>query len=332
MKGELLHINHRKEIGQEARYSQELTDFIGIEMEQVEEYLKRTISDAPVSLKHNLYSLSYLYQGRICSTLFLICVKMYQYKKRNLQTARFAASMEVLNMALTAHQFAQKDNNYKSYYQVSDLLGGDYLFSVALFLACDVPQAVKGMTEVINKYVEAEFMPSLGEVDLSRYKRSYLQRLSYQKASILPLSCTLGCWFGGMTSLKKEIAYFAHSLGMIRQVSKELTEFEANYTTWLKNTPRKIIISLPVIYIIEVSPHREALLKTLERSFFHKNERELWEKEIKNSNYRDYIINLLNQNYNRAYLAIDKASSHEGKHYFLEILEKEIKKALFRPV
>jgi len=298
----------------------DMDDVLKDEMKLVEEELKRVISGAPSSLKQTIYRLAYLNSDRICPALYLLSARIFQQNNKKPEShTQLAASMEALNMALSAHE-----NHRKS----SDLLGGDYLFSVALSLACQLPQAVKGMTEVITRYVEGEFIEPLSVFisSNSNLKKWYFKRLSNKEASLLSLSSSLGCWASGGDQVQiKKMAYFAHYLGMGRQLKRDLYHFENSFEKNLKNGNFKVDFCLPVIHVLEISSYKESFQRALECSFVSKKVCDLWKQEIERIGYKDYMVSLIQKNYQEAFKIVNNINSISAKDKnIIDMLLKEI--------
>jgi len=258
---------------------------------------------------------------------------MFKGSKKTKQHIMLAVSLEILNMAFMAHEFAQNNkdvikHNRDKQSQTLDLLGGDYLFSVALSKACCYPQAVKGMTEVINRYVEGEFIkPTLGS-SFSAFKRKYLQKISSQDASLLALSSSLGSWCGEARQPEiKKVALMGHHLGIGRKLKKELADFEKNFCNNMKRVSSGVPVSLPLLYVLEKSNKRETLRKTLERSFTSKYERQLWHQEMEKNDYRNYMHTIIKKSYEASLEALQTIEINTGKEkeLLINMLTEELR-------
>ncbi len=326
MKGKVIDFNTKVEHFRSGKDSlqEELEKHLGAPYKNIEEELKKVVTRSPASIRDSLTSIMYLYQNRICSGLFLLSSRLQGVKKINREATRVAIALEILHLALLSHEFAGREPAGSIPVNVSDLLGGDYLFSEALSLAYETPQVIKGMSEVITRYVEAEFIkPSLSH-NTPGAKKKYLQKLSYRYASLLALCGSLGSWHNGVSQEKvKKIAYFAHYMGIARQVKEELNYFQRSYPKWLRKTPKDIRINLPLLYILEMSPQKEKLIKIMKSSYYQKGDREIWEQEINQVDYSGYILQLINKNYQGALQMLSEFKTSGETTLLKQMLTKE---------
>ncbi len=306
------------------KLQEKLEEYLGTPFLQVEDHVKEVIGRTSDPLKDFLFRLMYLYQNRVCSILFFLAYyQQCRERKVEVDTLRLAAALEVLHLALTAHEFAWGERKNSNSEGAFELLGGDYLFGEALALASDRPRIIKGMSEVVTRYVEAEFM-TLPLKDIPATRKKYLNRLSYREASLLTLSASVGCWRGGGSATQtRKIAYYAHYLGISRQIKRELQEFSWNDKKKLRENPAGLRVTLPLLYALETSWKGEELVKILESGCCTRKQRELLEKEIERSEYQKHILKLLKKNQEKSLQSIEDTRGGKEKDLLKDLATQE---------
>ncbi len=328
MEGKVLDFKPKILSGQNPKsdlFSKKLYDYIYNDMEEVEACLKNITDKCPLVLKQPLSELLYIKGGRLVASLFLIsCLLFGQIRKNQHQ---MAASLEALYLALNIHELLKPDckENDKNQTEIQfskHILCGDYLLSFSLSMIADYPEFVKGMSEIICRNVEASFiessMEAVSKFEPSLYRRTYLQKISHKSGSPFALSCALAGWSCGIPASKIELlAYYGHYIGLAKQIGADLLDFEKNIHRWLVKGRGKLNFSLPLIYMLEISPFREKLLHTLSLNFWGKNERELWEQELNKNEYKTYINTIVHNNCKQAISSLSSFPYGDAKEILL---------------
>ncbi|MEN6350484.1 MAG: polyprenyl synthetase family protein [Syntrophomonas sp.] len=149
------------------------------------------------------------------------------------------------------------------------IYAGDYILARALSLA-----ATYERTDIIDVLAEASMKICEGEVIqmLSCYNvrlglKNYLRRIERKTALLISLSCQLGAMVGNAPSeavfALKKYGYF---LGMAFQVTDDILDIIADEQVLGKPTGSDIrqgVITLPALYALKHSPHREELAALL---------------------------------------------------------------------
>lgn len=315
MEGKIIDFRPREEsriIAGEGNGLGNLFDAVKEEMEEVERCVKEVVGGCPSALRPSLMELVYLKNERLPALLFLACARLFGPLKK--EQYRMGAALETLGLALNIHELLKSNlkmeaNRRENIYN-RQLLGGDYLLSFSLSLIAESPEIVRGMSEIICRNVEGAFMEKVLETtagfDVGIYRKTYLRKISHKSASPLALSCALGGWScGAPPSRVEQLAYYGHYLGLARQLETDLLEFEKSACRRLLEGKGDLVLTLPLIHILETSAFREKLLGMLSMNFWNKKERELWEQEIKGNGYKTYIRKMINDNCKEALASIN---------------------------
>lgn len=306
-------------------------DYLEKEMEEVEEELKKIVEKSPQAFKCLLSELLFLKGERMTAILFLLCSRLLNTSFQKSDPLK-AASLDALYLGLHSQIYLNgivegrmkedldwKDNN--KYEQV-----GRYVIGCSFSRVGGYPEFIRGMTEIVCRNVEASFLSDLNNLplpfDAMSCRKKYLNKVSYQVASPMALSCALSGWTKGVETSKVELmAYFGHYVGLASQIKIDYQ----NFIKVIKELPlneksRKITNTLPVINLLEVSPFREKLLSSLANEFWSKKEQMLWQQEIKRVESMAFIKSLVNRNCQQALQSIDSFPASRAKSLLVELV------------
>ncbi len=305
-------------------------DYLEKEMEEVEEELKKIVEKSPQTLKRLLSELLFLKGERMTAILFLLCSRLLNTSFHKSDPLK-AASLDALYLGLNSQIYLNGivEGKMKEDLDMRDNdkyeQAGRYLISSAFSRVGSYPEFIRGMTEIVCRNVEAYFLSDLNNLplpfDAMSCRKKYLNKISYQVASPLALSCALSGWTKGVETSKVELmAYFGHYVGLSSQIKIDYQNFVKSIRELpLNEESRKITITLPVINLLEVSPFREKLLSSLANAFWSKKEQMLWQQEIKRIESMAFIKSLVNRNCQQALQSIESFPASRAKSLLVEL-------------
>ncbi len=261
--------------------------FIEPQISEAELCLQQSAEKAPQIIRGTLLDLL-KNGGRFCPVLFLTILK--HRKTDSGRMARFAASLEALDLAIRVHRSIERYPHNKGHSYTTAILAGDFYFSLALTLAGEAPVFIKGMAEIISRVVSSEIESLDTDEDISRWRESYLRKISDGYASIMALSATLAGWCSGLEAWQNEsLAFFGHYVGMGLQLRREQADFKLNQT-------KKVLLSeitLPLIYVLEYSSRRQDLYSMLTQAGGLSLNDELFIREYEKTNSETYVDQII---------------------------------------
>lgn len=212
---------------------------------------------------------------RLRPALFLLCAKNDQLESQKAIT--MASAIEMIHMATLVHDdvIDRADTrrgiataNAQWGNQLS-VLTGDYLFAKAFSLIAngDDKRPLQVLTEVICKMCEGEILQSRDHFNKDQSEMEYYDRIAKKTACFIAASCELGAIYAGMTTEETALCYqYGYAVGMAFQITDDLLDVTASSQQIGKpagSDLRQGVVTLPVIYALEHSCHREELGKMI---------------------------------------------------------------------
>ena len=147
----------------------------------------------------------------------------------------------------------------------SSVLIGDYLFAKAFSLVANKVsnQMLKVLTDVICSMCEGEINQNRSTFNANQTEHDYLGRIAQKTADFLAASCELGALAADFS--KDEVQAFreyGYSLGMAFQITDDILDITSSSEELGKpvgNDLRQGIVTMPVIYALQHSPHKDEL-------------------------------------------------------------------------
>lgn len=147
----------------------------------------------------------------------------------------------------------------------SSVLIGDYLFAKAFSLVATKVsnQMLKVLTDVICSMCEGEINQNRSTFNADQSENDYLGRIAQKTADFLAASCELGALAADLSDREVEaFREYGYSLGMAFQITDDLLDITSSSEELGKpvgNDLRQGIVTLPVIYALQHSVHRDEL-------------------------------------------------------------------------
>ncbi|CAH8245656.1 polyprenyl synthetase family protein [Paenibacillus melissococcoides] len=243
----------------------------------IEEQLERSIANDLRTL--NDASLQLLKAGgkRIRPVFVLLAGKFGTYDLERLKYV--AVPLELIHMASLVHDDviddadtrrgqltvkAKWDNRVAMY-------TGDYIYGQALVLATELqdPQIHRILSKAMVQMCIGEMEQIRDFFNTSQSERQYLLRIRRKTALLIAISCQLGAIASGASAaIGRQLYRFGYNVGMAFQIRDDvldLTGTEAQLGKPPGNDIRQGNLTLPVIYALEETGRRQALLRDIER-------------------------------------------------------------------
>lgn len=147
----------------------------------------------------------------------------------------------------------------------SSVLIGDYLFANAFSLVANKVsnQMLKVLTDVICSMCEGEINQNRSTFNADQVENDYLGRIAQKTADFIAASCELGGLVANLSKSEVEaFREYGYSLGMAFQITDDILDITSSSEELGKpvgNDLRQGIVTLPVIYALQHSPHRAEL-------------------------------------------------------------------------
>ncbi len=188
-----------------------------------------------------------------------------------------AVALELTHMATLVHDdVIDNSRTRRGTATVKQLWGnrlsinaGNYIFSRSLRLvaAYERSDMINVLADASMKICEGEIYQMLSAYNTEVGLKNYLRRIERKTALLISVSCQLGAM---LTPAQKAevlaLQRYGYYLGMAFQVTDDILDFVATEETLGKptgNDVRQGIITLPAIYALNYSPHRQKLARWL---------------------------------------------------------------------
>lgn len=208
---------------------------------------------------------------RLRPALYFMCTKSQEADSEKIMP--MAVAIELIHMATLVHDDVidnattrrGKATANSCWGNHSSVLIGDYLFAKAFSLVANKASSemLKVLTDVICSMCEGEINQNRSTFQADQQENDYLKRIEQKTADFIAASCELG---GLAVKLSieeiKALREYGYSLGMAFQITDDILDVTASSEQIGKpagNDLRQGIITLPVIYALEHSRHKDEL-------------------------------------------------------------------------
>jgi heptaprenyl diphosphate synthase len=213
---------------------------------------------------------------RLRPAFTLVAGKTYNYNAEKL--IPLAAALELIHMASLVHDDVI-DNSYtrrgiptvKANWgdQVS-IYAGTYLFaqSLVLIAKCDNPVISRILADTSVKMCEGEIQQIVSSFNARQSIKDYFFKIKRKTALLISASCELGAVACGAPDYHvKALERYGYYLGMAFQITDDILDFTASQKELGKPVGSDLkqgIVTLPVIFALNMSPERERLAEIVE--------------------------------------------------------------------
>lgn len=153
----------------------------------------------------------------------------------------------------------------------SSVLTGDYLWAKAFStIASSADKSMlKILTDVISSMCEGEIVQLREAFNPEQDEADYRQRVAQKTADFIAASCELGALSGGLDEADVvQAREYGFALGMAFQITDDILDITASAEQLGKpvgNDLRQGIVTLPTIYALKTSFHRDELRNIIEK-------------------------------------------------------------------
>ena len=208
---------------------------------------------------------------RLRPALYFMCAQNRESDTEKLVT--MAVAIELIHMATLVHDDVIDNSDIRRgkptanscWGNHSSVLIGDYLFAKAFSLVANKVsnQKLKVLTDVICSMCEGEINQNRSTFNADQIEDEYFGRIAQKTADFIAASCELGALAAQLPSSEVQaFREYGYSLGMAFQITDDILDITASSQELGKpvgNDLRQGIVTLPVIYALNNSAHREEL-------------------------------------------------------------------------
>ncbi len=214
---------------------------------------------------------------RLRPAFALVAGKTYNYNPQKL--IPLAMALELIHMASLVHDDVIDDSytrrgipTVKANWgdQVS-IYTGTYLFAQSLALIARVgnPTVSRILADISVKMCEGEIQQIVTSYDIRQTVKDYFFRIRRKTALLISASCELGAVACGAPEYHvKALARYGYYLGMAFQITDDILDFTASQRELGKpvgSDLRQGIITLPVIYAMQLATGRDRLIEIIKK-------------------------------------------------------------------
>lgn len=256
----------------------ELFNVIKNDLKFVEKELQKTVKTPDPLLTETSAHLLNAGGKRLRPAFALMAGKTCEYKPDKL--IPLAMALELIHMASLVHDDVIDDSYTRrgiptvkaNWGDQISIYTGTYLFAQALILIaeCDNPVISRILADISVKMCEGEIQQIVSCFDTNQTIKDYFFRIKRKTALLISASCELGAVACGAPGYHvKALERFGYYLGMAFQITDDILDLTANQQVLGKpvgSDLRQGIITLPVIFALNLSPERERLAEILQKS------------------------------------------------------------------
>ena len=232
----------------------------------------QSLLHSPVSTVNTIY-MHLLQAGgkRLRPALYMLCAR--SKNPDTVPSIGLAVAIELIHMATLVHDDVIDNAQVRRSLPTANtvwgnqvtVLAGDYLFAKAFSIIAahaDNTSLCK-LTEVVCRICEGEIAQSRSAFDPEQTEEEYLERLAQKTADFIAVSCELGAMRAGYEpEVIAAMKQYGYAIGMAFQLTDDLLDVTASSEQIGKpagNDLRQGILTLPMLYALRESEHREEL-------------------------------------------------------------------------
>ena len=252
-------------------YAEKLVPIIKDQMVAVEESLLKKV-ESQVKIVNNIgVHLTKAGGKRLRPALYLLC--SYDAKLPLKENASLAASLELIHMATLVHDDVIDEASTRRGQPTANalwdnkisVLAGDYLLAMAFSSIADFikPREIEVMANTIASVCEGEILQNINAFNADISMEDYKKKTFQKTANFIASSCELGAMRANFTEEQiSKFQTYGNCLGMAFQITDDILDITGDTKHIGKpagNDLKQGIITLPVIYALKNSPHKEEL-------------------------------------------------------------------------
>jgi len=270
---------------------------------------------------------------RLRPALYFMCAQNRECNTERLMP--MAVAIELIHMATLVHDDVIDNSAIRRgrptanscWGNHSSVLIGDYLFARAFSLVANKVsnQMLKVLTDVICSMCEGEINQNRSTFNPNQVENDYLGRIAQKTADFLAASCELGglmadCSSGDVQAFRE----YGYSLGMAFQITDDILDITSSSEELGKpvgNDLRQGIVTLPVIYALENSPHRVELREIVQTKNMSEEKIKRGLEIIHATDSINYCYRRVDEYLKNARSIIPNSVSTEQRQAFMEVAD-----------
>ncbi|CQR72452.1 Heptaprenyl diphosphate synthase component 2 [Sporomusa ovata DSM 2662] len=258
------------------KFPNKIFDIVQEDLMAVEKELY-SIIQSPVNLVNDI-SVHLVQAGgkRLRPALYLLCARGGNPDPSS-ELLPMAVAIELIHMATLVHDDVIDNADTRRgrptanarWGNHSSVLTGDYLWAKAFSaIATGAKQnMLKILTDVISNMCEGEIIQLQEAFNAEQDEADYRLRVAQKTADFIAASCELGALTGGMDNRDvMQVREYGYAIGMAFQITDDILDITASAEQLGKpvgNDLRQGIVTLPAIYALKTSTHREELRRII---------------------------------------------------------------------
>ena len=270
---------------------------------------------------------------RLRPALYFMCAQKKVLETEKLVT--LAVAIELIHMATLVHDDVIDNSDIRRgrptanscWGNHSSVLIGDYLFSKAFSVVANKVsnQKLKVLTDVICTMCEGEINQNRSTFNADQVQNDYLGRIAQKTAVFIAASCELGALAAQLPSNEVQaFREYGYALGMAFQITDDILDVTASAEQLGKpvgNDLRQGIVTLPVIYALNNSPHSAELREIVQNPNMSEDKVKRGLAIIHETEAVEYCYNLVNHYINTARCVIPESVAIEHKEAFIAVAD-----------
>ena len=270
---------------------------------------------------------------RLRPALYFMCAQNRVCDSEKLVTV--AVAIELIHMATLVHDDVIDNSAIRRgrptanscWGNHSSVLIGDYLFAKAFSLVASKVsnQMLKVLTDVICSMCEGEINQNRSTFNANQVEGDYLGRIAQKTADFIAASCELGGLAANLSSSEVEaFREYGYSLGMAFQITDDILDITASAEQLGKpvgNDLRQGIVTLPVIYALQHSPHRDELRDIVQNPNMSEETIKRGVEIIHETGAIEYCYNRVSDYLKKARNIIPESVGSEHKEAFIAVAD-----------
>lgn len=243
----------------------------------VEKELREIVLDADPLIKDTSIHLMNAGGKRLRPAFSFLGGKFYNYDYK--KVLPLAVALELIHMASLVHDdVVDSSMTRRNIPTVKARWGnristhlGDYLFGKSLKLISGYGNSIiaRVLADTSVKMCEGEIQQLATANKADQTLKDYVYRINRKTALLIAASCQLGAAAcGAPMSVQKPLRRYGHCIGMAFQITDDILDLVADQEQLGKpigSDLRQGIVTLPLIYALKHSPHRDRLAEIVSR-------------------------------------------------------------------
>lgn len=258
------------------KFPNKIFDIVQEDLMAVEKELY-SIIQSPVDLVNDI-SVHLVQAGgkRLRPALYLLCARGGNPSSSS-ELLPMAVAIELIHMATLVHDDVIDNADTRRGHPTanarwgnhSSVLTGDYLWAKAFSaIATGTKQnMLKILTDVISNMCEGEIIQLQEAYNAEQDEADYRLRVAQKTANFIAASCELGALTGGLDNRDvMQVREYGYAIGMAFQITDDILDITASAEQLGKpvgNDLRQGIVTLPAIYALKTSTHRDELRRII---------------------------------------------------------------------